>query len=169
MSTPVRPQVRYTASEIDSFRAKGYWDPHSLSYYADSFAASDPDHLALTDGYTSLSRGELRAQSRRFAASLKKIGVVAGDRVQVQLPNWNEFVVIYLALSRIGAILVPTMPVYRDDEVKFVIDNAGAKISIVTPEFRHFDYLTMMRDIKGRTPGLERIITVRGAGDGSGP
>src|SRR6195952_4005955 len=165
--TAFTPADRYSEAQIAGFREKGYWDSHSLAYYIDHWAEKDPSKLALTDHYTALTRGELRAQAYRFALSLKKLGVEPGDRVQVQLPNWNEFVVIYVALARIGAILVPTMPVYRDDEVKFVIDNAGAKISIITPEFRHFDYLTMIRDIKGRTPGLERIITVRG--DGSGP
>jgi acyl-coenzyme A synthetase/AMP-(fatty) acid ligase len=47
---------------------------------------------------------------------------VADDRVQVQLPNWNEFVVVYVALARIGAVLVPTMPIYRLPEMLQVVD-----------------------------------------------
>jgi acyl-CoA synthetase len=156
------PQDRYTDQQIDAFRAKGFWDSHSLAWYVDKFVSEDADQLALTDDYTSLTRGELRAQAYRFAASLKKLGVVAGDRVQVQLPNWNEYVVIYVALARLGAILVPTMPVYRDDEVKYVIDNAGAKISIVTESFRHFNYVDMITEIRKTTPGIENVIVVRG-------
>jgi cyclohexanecarboxylate-CoA ligase/acyl-CoA synthetase len=164
----IRPQDRYTASEIDGFRAKGYWDSHSLAYYIDTFAAADPDRLALTDNYSELTRGELRAQAYRLALSLRKLGVVAGDRVQVQLPNWNEFVVIYVALARIGAVLVPTMPVYRGDEVKYVIDQSGAKISIVTSDFRSFDYAAMISDIRTTTPAIEHVIVVRGeAKDGN--
>jgi cyclohexanecarboxylate-CoA ligase/acyl-CoA synthetase len=86
--------------------------------------------------------------------------------VQVQLPNWNEYVVIWVALARIGAVLVPTMPVYRDDEVKYVIDQSGAKISIVTSEFRHFDYQTMIHGIQSKTPSLEQVIIVRGTPTG---
>src|ERR1700712_457072 len=134
--TATTPEERYSPEQIAGFRSKGYWDSHSLAWYIDKFAAEDPDRLALTDDYTALTRGELRAQAYRFAASLKKLGVVAGDRVQVQLPNWNEYVVIYLALARLGATLVPTMPVYRGDEVKYVLDNSGAKISIITQDFR---------------------------------
>lgn len=162
-----RPSDRYTDAQLAEFRAKGFWDSHSLAHYIDHFAALDPDRVALTDGYTTLTRGELRAQAYRFAASLKNLGVSAGDRVQVQLPNWNEYVVIWIALARIGAVLVPTMPVYRDDEVKYVIDNSGAKFSIVTPTFRGFDYLSMIRGIQASTPSLTRVITVRG--DASGP
>jgi cyclohexanecarboxylate-CoA ligase/acyl-CoA synthetase len=161
--TAIRPEDRYSASEIEGFRSKGYWDSHSLAYYIDTFAVADPDRLALTDNYTELSRGELRAQAYRLALSFKKLGVVAGDRVQVQLPNWNEFVVIYVALARLGAVLVPTMPVYRGDEVKFVIDNSGAKISIVTANFRSFNYVDMITEIRKTTPAIEKVIVVRGA------
>lgn len=160
------PQDRYSAEQISEFRSKGYWDSKSLAWYVDKFAAEAPDKVVLTDDYTTLTRDELRAQAYRFAASLKKLGVVAGDRVQVQLPNWNEYVVIYLALARLGAILVPTMPVYRDDEVKYVIDNAGAKISIVTEEFRHFNYANMIAEIRKTTPGIENVIIVRGNATG---
>ncbi len=160
------PADRYSADQIAEFRAKGYWDSRSLAWYVDKFAAENPDAVVLTDDYSTLTRGELRAQAYRFAASLKKLGVVAGDRVQVQLPNWNEYVVIYVALARLGATLVPTMPVYRDDEVKYVIDNAGAKISIVTEEFRHFNYVDMIAEIRTTTPGIENVIVVRGNATG---
>ena len=166
MSTTMRattPSDRYTAEQIDEFRSKGYWEPGSLRDYIDRFAAEDPDRLAVTDGYTELTRAELRARAYRFAVALKALGVGHGDRVQVQLPNWNEYVVIWVALARIGAVLVPTMPVYRDDEVQYVIDQSGATVSIVTPEFRHFDYRSMILGIQSRTPALEHVIVVRGA------
>ena len=158
-----QPTDRYSAAELDEFRTKGYWDQTSLAHYVDTFADADPGRVAVTDGYTELSRGELRDRAYRFAAQLQKLGVVKGDRVQVQLPNWNEYVVIWVALARIGAVLVPTMPVYRDDEVKYVIDQSGAKISIVTSEFRHFDYQSMIHGIQANTPALEQVIVVRGA------
>ncbi|MCU1477597.1 MAG: cyclohexanecarboxylate-CoA ligase [Subtercola sp.] len=161
-STGTSVTDRYTAEQLAEFRDKGYWDDKSLAYYIDLYAAADPDRLQLTDGYSSLTRGELRARAYRFAAQLQKLGVVRGDRVQVQLPNWNEYVVIYVALARIGAILVPTMPVYRDDEVKYVIENSGAKISIVTEEFRHFNYAEMIANVRETTPQIERVIVVRG-------
>ena len=158
----IRPEDRYSQREFEEFRAKGHWDSHSLAHYIDLWAAADPDRLALTDNHSELTRGELRAQAYRLALALKKLGVVAGDHVQVQLPNWNEFVVIYVALARIGAVLVPTMPVYRGDEVKFVIDNSGAKISIVTSDFRSFNYADMIADIRKTTPAIENVIVVRG-------
>ncbi|RFA10470.1 cyclohexanecarboxylate-CoA ligase [Subtercola boreus] len=159
--------TRYTAEQVDDFERTGQWDTGSLASHLDELATNGPDRIALTDRNSTLTRGELHDQSRRLALSLKKLGISHGDRVQVQLPNWNEFVVIYLALARLGAVLVPTMPVYRGDEVKFVIDNSGAKMSIVTANFRHFDYQTMIEDIRATTPALENVVIVRGETTGS--
>jgi len=152
---------RYTPAQLADIRANGYWDDTSLAHYIDFYAAADPTRVAVTDGYTTLTRADLRAQAYRFALALRRLGVVKGDRVQVQLPNWNEFVVIWVALARIGAVLVPTMPVYRDDEVKFVLDDSGAKVSIVTERFRHFDYVEMMAGILPSTPAVEHLVIVR--------
>lgn len=155
------PEERYSSELLADFRAQ-YWDSTSLSHYIDRFAAADPDRVAVTDGYGTLTRSQLRGQAYRFALSLRKLGITEGDRVQVQLPNWNEFVVIYVALSRIGAIIVPNMPVYRAEEVTFAIQNSGARLSIVAEEFHNFRYVNMIDGIRSETPSLEDVIVVRG-------
>lgn len=157
--------IRYTTDEMQEFRDRGHWDQTSLHAYVDQWATAAPDRVALTDGHSTLTRGELRAGARRFARALKGLGIQPGDRVQVQLPNWNEFVVIYLAIARLGAVLVPTMPVYRHDEVKYVLQHSGAKISIVTESFRGFGYTDMVREIAPDS-GVEHVIVVRGEATG---
>lgn len=160
------PTDRYTPERIDGFISNGHWERGSLAAHLEKLAEAAPDKTALTDGYGALSRAQLQGQAYRLARSLQRLGVEPGDRVQVQLPNWNEFVVIYLALARIGAVLVPTMPVYRDDEVAYVIEQSGAKISFVTSDFRHFDYAAMMDRMRGALPGLEQVVVVRGEAHG---
>ena len=158
----ILPEDRYSARTLEAFRSNGYWRDESLAQHVDHWAALDPDFVAVTDGYGSLTRGELRSQAYRLAASLRRLGVERGDRVQVQLPNWNEFVVIYVAVARIGAVLVPTMPVYRHDEVRYVLEHSGAKISFVTEEFRKFRYTDMLAEVRPEVPGLEHVVVVRG-------
>ncbi|QDC15990.1 AMP-binding protein [Rhodococcus ruber] len=159
----ILPEDRYSASTLHAFRSNGYWRDESLTEHVDRWAEVDPGFVAVTDGYAALTRSELRAQAYRLAASLRRLGISAGDRVQVQLPNWNEFVVIYVAVARIGAVLVPTMPVYRHDEVRYVLEHSGAKISFVTEEFRKFRYADMLTDVRREVPGLEHVVVVRGA------
>jgi acyl-CoA synthetase (AMP-forming)/AMP-acid ligase II len=159
----LRPEDVYDAATIAGFRSAGYWRDDTLSASVDRLAAEQPDRVLLTDGYAALTTAQLRDRAYRLAAALLRLGVQAGDRVQVQLPNWNEFVVVYVALARIGAVLVPTMPIYRHDEVRYVLRHSGAKVSVIAGEFRGFDYPEMIGEIRASAPGLQHVITVRSA------
>ena len=157
----LRPEDVYDPATIARFRSAGFWRDEVLSASVDRLAAAQPDRVIVTDGYAALTAAQLRAQAYRLAAALAGLGVRAGDRVQVQLPNWNEFVVIYVALARIGAVLVPTMPIYRHDEVLYALQHSGAKVSVVAGEFRGFDYPAMLADIRASAPDLQHVLTVR--------
>jgi cyclohexanecarboxylate-CoA ligase/acyl-CoA synthetase len=160
-SNLIRPEDRYSAETIAAFRASGQWRDGSLAESLDHWASVQPDRIAVSDGYGTLTWAQLRGQAYRLAARLKGFGIEQGDRVQMQTPSWNEFVVVYVALARIGAVLVPTMPIYRWDEVTYAINHAEAKISVVCGEYRRFDYLGMVRDIRANCPSLEHVITIR--------
>ena len=63
----------------------------------------------------------------------------------VQLPSWAEFMQISVALTRVGAIMVPIMPIYRSDDVGYVLRDAGVRTAITSGPFRGFDYPSMTR------------------------
>jgi non-ribosomal peptide synthetase component E (peptide arylation enzyme) len=157
----IRPEDRYSAETIAAFRAAGHWRGGSLAERLEHWAGVHGDRVAATDGYSTLTWRELHGQAYRLAARLRELGVTAGDRVQVQLPSWNEFVVVYAALARLGAVLVPTMPIYRWDEVRYAINHAGATISVVCGEYRKFDYRKMISEVRPDCPTLRHVITVR--------
>ena len=79
----------------------------------------------------------------------------------VQLPNWTEFAVITVALARLGAIMVPVMPIYRSDDVRFVLETAGAKAAFTAGMFRGFDHARMFGDLAAAGTGLQTVIAVR--------
>ncbi|HEX4362192.1 MAG TPA: AMP-binding protein [Pseudonocardia sp.] len=169
MSNPdlIRPEDRYSTETISEFRASGYWRGGALAEHLVHWSEVQGDQVAVSDGYGSLTWRELHGQAYRLAARLRGLGIEAGDRVQVQLPSWNEFVVVYAALARLGAVLVPTMPIYRWDEVRYAINHAGAKVSVICGEYRRFDYHQMLRDVRPDCPTLGHVITVRTeAGEG---
>jgi acyl-CoA synthetase (AMP-forming)/AMP-acid ligase II len=164
MPAAPRPEDVYDSATIAAFRSDGHWRDEALTAALDKLADAQPDRVVVSDGYGELTSAGLRGQAYRLGAALLGLGIRPGDRVQVQLPNWNEFVIVYLALARIGAVLVPTMPIYRHDEVAYTLQHSGARISIVPEEFRGFSYPAMLAEIRSSVPDLEHIITVRGAG-----
>lgn len=121
----------------------------------------DPEHEVLFDGYSRMSYKELRHQSFSLAHSLQKMGITKGDKMAVCLPNWNEFVVIYMAAAHVGAILVPLNTRYRLDEVEYILRNSEAKIAFFTKEFSGVNHLEQFTKAKKRVNTLKTLITVR--------
>ncbi|MEO5778497.1 MAG: long-chain-fatty-acid--CoA ligase [Arthrobacter oryzae] len=74
---------------------------------------------------------ELGAQISRAAAGLKELGVRAGDRVALVLPNCPQHVVAFHAVMRLGAIVVEHNPLYTDRELRHQFEDHGASVAIV--------------------------------------
>jgi len=164
MTEPWTPQVgdRHTADAVKSFYDAGFWRHEVLTDFLEGWCERQPDATFVSDGDGSLSYAELRGQAYRLGAALRRRGIRAGDRVVVQLPNWREYALAYVALARIGAVMVPVMPVYRHNEVAYIASFAAAR-AIVTPGvFRNFDHLAMIREIRPQCPSVELVIVARG-------
>ncbi|MEU7810996.1 AMP-binding protein [Pseudonocardia sp. NPDC049154] len=160
------PQVltvgdRYDAESIRLFREKGWWQDGSAAALLDRWAEATPTKRFVSDGVCEFDYATARTRARGLGAALLRRGVRRGDRVAVQLPNWSEFVIAYLALARIGAVLVPIMTVYRHTEIGHVLRNSGAVAVITTGVFRGFDHTAMFRDLRADSPALSTIVVVR--------
>ena len=60
--------------------------------------------LAIIDKKSRYTYGELGRLVDRVAFGLLELGIGKGDVISIQLPNWNEFVILHYAATRIGAI-----------------------------------------------------------------
>jgi cyclohexanecarboxylate-CoA ligase len=153
---------RFSAADIQQFYATGQWQRENLFDILEAQTAAQPDRIFLTDDTSSLTFRELRDRALGLAVGLRRRGIGRGDRVSAQIPNWTEFVVISAALSRLGAILVPIMPIYRRDEVRYVLETAGVRLAICPGTFKKFDYLQMYRGLRDELPGVEEVVVLRG-------
>lgn len=122
---------------------------------------SFPNKEALYDGYRRMTYKELVQEAEYLAAGLEHLGIKKGDRIAVCLPNWHEFIVVFLAIVRIGAIIVPFNTRYRDDEVHHILQNSGAKIVFCTNKCGNVNHLELFKKAKGQIPSLEKVVSVR--------
>jgi acyl-CoA synthetase (AMP-forming)/AMP-acid ligase II len=152
---------RYDAESVRQFRERGWWRGGSAAALLDHWADATPTRRFVSDGTTELDYRTVRERAYGLGAALLRRGVRPGDRVAVQLPNWAEFVVSYLAIARIGAVMVPIMTVYRHTEVEHVLRNSGAVAAITTGEFRGFDHAGMFRDLQSTCPALATLVIAR--------
>ena len=85
-------------------------------------------------------------------------GLRRGDTAAVQLPNWVEFIQVLTALSRLGVVMVPIMPIYRRDDVSYVLSNAGVRTVFTAAQFGKFDYLDMYLGLRQEHPDLTIVV-----------
>jgi non-ribosomal peptide synthetase component E (peptide arylation enzyme) len=120
--------------------------------------AATPDALmAVDEDERRITFAEYREESERAAAGLAAEGVQEGDVVSWQLPTWIESLVLVGALSRLGAIQNPLLPIYREREVGFTVNQADATMLIVPSVWKDFDFGAMANGIasaKGDTKVL---------------
>ncbi|HLS02885.1 MAG TPA: AMP-binding protein, partial [Beutenbergiaceae bacterium] len=73
---------------------------------------------------------ELGEQIERAAEGLRELGVRAGDRVAIMLPNCPQHVVAFYAVLRLGAIVVEHNPLYTARELRHLFEDHGARVVI---------------------------------------
>jgi cyclohexanecarboxylate-CoA ligase len=150
--------ARYTRQEIDRFHSAGLWSTDTFHDLLVQRVQQNPDKVFATDGIRSLTFRELFDAGQRLAVGLHRRGLRRGDTAAVQLPNWVEFIQVLTALSRLGVIMVPIMPIYRHDDVSYVLSNAGIR-TVFTPEnFGKFGYLDMYLGLRSEHPELTIVI-----------
>jgi acetyl-CoA synthetase len=82
-------------------------------------------------GTSSITYGELAQRTSRFAQLLLQLGVKAGDRVLVRLPNSIDYPTAFLGAMKRGAIAVPTSTLLTPDEVRYLVEDSGAAAMVI--------------------------------------
>lgn len=165
--TTISPERR--AAMLES----GAWNDRIITDYLDDAVAATPDRDAIVayrvtdDAHTRLSYRELNQRVTRMAAGLAALGIEAGDVVACQLPNWWQTTALHLACMRIGAILNPLMPIFRERELRFMLHHNEAKLLVIPKVFRGFDYEAMLERLLPELPELATLLVIDGAGERS--
>ena len=94
------------------------------------------NRVALICGDERVTFQQLREQVDRVACGLVNAGVEQGDRIGVVAENSLEFVYLYGAASRIGAVVLPINWRLKPDEVEFIISDASPKLMFVGSDFQ---------------------------------
>jgi acyl-CoA synthetase (AMP-forming)/AMP-acid ligase II len=157
MIEPPRPP---SAQDAATYRAKGWWKDQRFSDLLEARARATPEREALSDARRRITYGQLWAEVKRFAEFLRRQGVRRGDVVTLQLPNRIEFPVVFFSLELIGAVANKISADFRAVEVEYILKFSKSKAYVCAREFKGFDYLAMIRDLRPRLPDLSLVICV---------
>lgn len=153
-STPWPPEL------AARYRAEGWWEGRTIAALLAERAARHPARVALIDGERRIPYADLVRRADRLAARLRRLGLAPTDRVVMQLPNTAEFVVAYLALTRLGAIPVMALRAHRESEIAHFVGHAGAVACMVPGVLQGFDHRRMAQDVAARCPTLRQVFVL---------
>ncbi|MDY6851041.1 MAG: AMP-binding protein [Thermodesulfobacteriota bacterium] len=108
-----------------------------------------------------LTHKQFKERCDRFAAGLVRSGVTQGDRLGVVAHNSDEFMILYGAAAKIGAIVLPVNWRFKQDEVEYVLNDCGPKLVFAGPEYR-----STVTEAAGKVKSIEEKYTI-GGGDAS--
>jgi len=147
-----------TPQYIEQYRS--VWPQKTILDYLKNAVAQAPDKVAIIDKKSRYTYKELSKLVNRAALGLKQLGVEKGDVVSLQLPNWNEFIILHYAITRLGAITNPLIPIYREREIGYMVNAVQSKIIIIPDTFRGFDYVKMIQGLRPQWPFLQDVIVI---------
>ena len=128
----------------------------TLASFLQRFAAEHSDAPALIDRDRPVSYGALADESARLASGLASLGIGAGDRVALWLPNLPAWLATFFACGRLGAIAVSVNTRFRSHEVADIVGRAGCKAIACWPGFRNIDFAGILA---GCDPAALRALT----------
>ncbi len=124
-------------------------------------AAQEDSKHAVIDTATRITYRELEATTRELAAVFVDAGIGKGTRVGLVMPNGVRWVQTAIALTRMGAVLVPLSTLLRSRELVAQLRVASVQWLISVEEFRGHRYLDDLEDkvASPKLPALQRVWT----------
>jgi long-chain acyl-CoA synthetase len=98
-------------------------------------AASKGDAIAVKLDDAEFTYSQIDEAAKRIAGLLRERGIEAGDRVGIMLPNVPYFPAVYYGVLRAGAVVVPMNVLLKGREVKFYLEDSGAKAVFAWHDF----------------------------------
>jgi acetyl-CoA synthetase len=142
---------------VSSFK----WEvPKSYNIAADTVDKHDPERLAMLwedwqGNERKLTFGDIRDMSNAIANVLTGAGVERGDRVAVLLPSLPETAAAFIAVYKLGGILLSLSQLYGDDSIAHRLVDSGAKVIITDGKNR-----PRLEGMSERVESLERALVL---------
>ncbi|MDB5803732.1 MAG: (2,3-dihydroxybenzoyl)adenylate synthase [Betaproteobacteria bacterium] len=147
-------------------REKGYWQDQSLAQEFDAVFKQHRRRVAIIDRGHQYTYGEIDEISDNLALNLLELGLKPLDPVVLQLPNVVEFVFLYFALQKIGAIPIAALSTHRHTEVSQFVAISKATACVYPESQGDFAFGPMVKRVADESPTLKFRIVLGKSGGG---
>lgn len=123
-------------------------------------AKEDPRRPFVVFGDRRCTYAQVDAQSSALAAALHELGIEAGDRMALTLPNWPEFIVAMFAAAKLGAVIVPLNPRFTSPEMQYMLRHSETAVVVTAENWERIDYLARYEGFLASLPDLQYVVSV---------
>lgn len=90
-----------------------------------------PNHPAIVFRNESITFGEVAEKVKEKAVGLRKYGISNSSHVALMMGNKPEYAVAYFALLSLGATVIPLNPLFKENEISYILNDSEAAALIV--------------------------------------
>src|SRR3989440_4429677 len=157
---PLRGVVPFPPEFAARYRAKGYWQDKALAQEFAAVFRKYADRVALIDGEREFTYADIDRIADNLALNLLELGLRPLDRVVPTLPNIAEFVLLYFALQKIGAIPIAALVTHRYAEINQFVELSGATTCVYPERQGDFAFEPVIRRVQAANPHLKHCISL---------
>lgn len=132
----------------------------SLAPVVERRAQEHPERLLATTGERTWTYGQVDGDASALAATLADLGLGAGDRIAVNLPNGIEWIIATLAAAKLGAVVVPVSPQLNVHDLRYQLRHAEASAVVTIERWGGVDFLQRFEELLGELPDLQYVVAV---------
>ena len=122
------------------------WTGKTIGMALDEAARQYGDRVATVFHNGAVTYNQLKQTADLIACGFLKLGIGKGDKIAIWMAGYSEWALVYFALMRIGAIIVPVNTRYRPEEIEYVLNKSRASL-LVLKEEPNKDYLSLLREL----------------------
>ncbi len=163
----LREAMTFDPGRARHYAEQGWWADDTLSGWLARNVAERPDAPAVIFDEVVMDYISLAARVDRLAGGLHGLGLGAGDVIAVQLPNLPDYLVSYLAIARLGAVMTTLYMPHRAREFETLLGHSRARSVICLSDAGGFPAAQTALDLD--LDKLQSVITIGAAVPGAVP
>lgn len=162
---PVDGFEPYRPEDAEKYNKYRWWLGITWGDMFDKATDLYPDKESLVDDTNRFTYRQLRTKVDCLAVGFMNLGIGERDFVLLQIPNWHEYVVVFYALQKIGAIPVLLIARHGLAEILHIAELSSPVAWIGPQRYRNTEYLPMLQKVTAKNKTLTRLISVRSQND----
>lgn len=152
------PSDKYVSADEDN--ASAYLSEDTVSSWLRNHREQRADCNAIEFDDGQITYAQLSKKVGRLATGLRELGIRQRDIVAIQLPNCPEFIISYLAICSLGAVVQTLHMPYQRKELEYLLQDSNAKAVICLSSFKDYNPASIFHDVNAAKKLGLQIVTL---------